>query len=70
VGALVALAERLGKPLSQLTVAELRSVERKFGADALGVFDLRQAMARRRLTGAPGTKEVGKQLARWKKLTY
>ena len=69
VGALVALAERLGKPLNQLTLAELRSMEKKFGADALGVFDLRQAMARRRLTGAPGTQEVGKQLARWKKLT-
>jgi argininosuccinate lyase len=69
VGALVALAERLGKPLDQLTLPELQSVEKKFGADALGVFDLQQAMARRRLTGAPGTKEVGKQLARWKKLT-
>jgi argininosuccinate lyase len=69
VGALVALAERLGKPLNQLTLAELRSVERKFGADVSEAFDLRQAMARRRLTGAPGTQEVGKQLARWKKLT-
>jgi argininosuccinate lyase len=65
VGALVALAERLAKPLSGLTLAELRSVEKKFGADALGVFDLKQAMARRRLTGAPGTHEVGKQLAKW-----
>jgi argininosuccinate lyase len=69
VGALVALAERLGKPLNQLSVAELRSVEAKFAADALRVFDLARAMARRELTGAPGTKEVGKQLARWKKLT-
>jgi argininosuccinate lyase len=69
VGALVALAERLGKPLDQLTLPELQSVEKRFGADALGVFDLQQAMARRRLTGAPGTTEVGKQLARWKKLT-
>jgi argininosuccinate lyase len=67
VGALVALAERLGKPLNQLTLAELRSVEKKFDADALKAFDLEQAMARRRLTGAPGTQEVGKQLARWKK---
>ena len=69
MGALVALAERLGKPLDQLSLAELRSVEAKFAADALKVFDLAQAMARRELTGAPGTKEVGKQLARWKKLT-
>jgi argininosuccinate lyase len=69
VGALVALAERLGKPLDQLSLPELRSVEAKFAADALQVFDLRQAMNRRRLTGAPGTREVRKQLARWKKLT-
>jgi argininosuccinate lyase len=69
VGALVALAERLGKPLNQLTLAELRSVEKRFGADALKVFNLRQAMSCRRLTGAPGTGEVRKQLARWRKLT-
>jgi argininosuccinate lyase len=69
VGTLVSLAERLGKRLNQLTLAELRSVERKFGADALEAFDLRQAMARRRLTGAPGTHEVGKQLARWRRET-
>jgi len=65
VGALVALAERLGKLLNQLTLAELQSVEKKFGADVLEAFDLKQAMDRRRLTGAPGTQEVGKQLARW-----
>ena len=70
VGALVALAERLRKPLNQLTLAELGSVEKRFAADALGIFDLEQAMARRQLTGAPGTKEVRRQLARWKKLTY
>ncbi len=69
VGALVALAERLGKPLNRLTLAELQSVEKKFGADAPSVFDLKAALARRQLTGAPGTREVRKQLARWKKLT-
>jgi argininosuccinate lyase len=68
VGALVALAEKQGKLLNELTLTELRSVEKKFGADALKVFDLKQALARRRLTGAPGTAEVGKQLARWKKV--
>ena len=68
VGALVALAERTGKRLNQLTLQELRSVEKRFGADALQLFDLRKAMARRKLTGSPGTAEVRKQLARWKKL--
>jgi argininosuccinate lyase len=67
VGALVALAERRRKPLNRLTLAELRSVEKRFAADALKVFDLQQALGRRNLTGAPGTREVGKQLAKWKK---
>jgi len=68
VGALVALAEERGKALNQLTLAELQSVERRFAPDALKVFDLRRALARRELTGAPGTREVRRQLARWRRL--
>ena len=68
VGAVVALAEKLGKPLNRLTLAELQLVDKTFGRDALGVFDLQRAMARRNLTGAPGTKEVARQLARWRGL--
>lgn len=66
VGAAVALAEKLGKPLGELTAAELKSVNAAFAPDAKDSFDLAKAMARRNLTGAPGTKEVAKQLARWK----
>ena len=71
VGAVVALAEKSGKPLNKLTLAELQSVDpvtgtKFFGRDALGVFNLKTAMAKRNLTGAPGTKEVAKQLARWR----
>jgi len=66
VGAVVALAEKTGKPLNRLTFAELQSVDKAFGRDALGVFDLKRAMAKRNLTGAPGTREVAKQLARWR----
>ena len=68
VGALVALAEQCGKPLNQLSLAELRSADKLFAADALRVFKLNQALARRRATGSPGTHEVARQLARWKKL--
>jgi argininosuccinate lyase len=68
VGAVVALAEELGKPLDKLTLAELKSVEKTFSKDALTVFDLKRAMAKRNLTGAPGPKEVAKQLARWRRL--
>jgi argininosuccinate lyase len=71
VGAVVALAEKLGKPLNRLTLAELQSVDpvtgtKFFGRDALAVFDLKRAMTKRNLTGAPGTKEVAKQLVRWR----
>jgi argininosuccinate lyase len=66
VGKVVALTEKTGKPLNQLTLAELQSVNKTFGRDALGVFDLKRAMAKRNLIGAPGTKEVAKQLARWR----
>ena len=67
VGAVVALAEKRGQRLNELTLAELQSVDKTFGRDALGVFDLSRAMAKRNQPGAPGTKEVAKQLARWRK---
>jgi len=67
-GRVVALAESLGKRLNELTLNELRSVEGKFGPDARHIFDLPQAMARRNLPGAPGAKEVRKQLQRWHKI--
>ena len=67
VGEVVALAERLAKPLDQLTIKELRGVSRKFKADALEVFDLKQALAKRTATGSTGTGEVKKQLRRWAK---
>jgi argininosuccinate lyase len=68
VGAAVALAEKHGKPLDQLSVQELQSLDARFASDALNCFDLRTAMAQRNATGAPGTREVRKQLARWEKI--
>ena len=68
VGELVAKAERAGKSLDQLELAELRATQSRFDADALRLFDLKQAMTSRAVTGAPGTKEVKKQLLRWGKL--
>src|SRR6266516_860475 len=67
VGAVVALAEQRGKPLDRLTLEELQWVDKHFAGDALKVFDLKHAMAQRNILGAPGTKEVRKQLARWRK---
>ncbi|HIL73628.1 MAG TPA: argininosuccinate lyase [Verrucomicrobia bacterium] len=67
VGEVVALGEKLAKPLDQLTLKELQGISRKFKAGALEVFDLKQALAKRTATGSPGTKEVKKQLRRWAK---
>jgi len=68
VGSIIAKAEKMGKPLNRLTLAELRSEEKTFGRDALRVFHLERSMARRNLKGGPGTREVAKQLGRWRKL--
>jgi len=68
VGAVVALAEKTGKALNQLTLNQLQSVNGKFGRDALGIFNLKRAMERRNIIGAPGTKEVARQLERWRKV--
>jgi argininosuccinate lyase len=67
VGAVVARAEAQGKPLNQLTLAELREVSRRFAADALRVFDVKQALARRSAVGSPGPSQVRRQLARWQR---
>ncbi|MCS7338941.1 MAG: argininosuccinate lyase, partial [Verrucomicrobiae bacterium] len=62
VGAAVALAEKLGKPLNRLTLAELRSVHKSFDADVFDVFNLDRAMNSRNTPGAPSPKELRKQL--------
>jgi len=67
VGAVVALAEETGKPLDRLSLADFQGVDKHFGPDVRSVFDLKKAMSRRKITGAPGTNEVKKQLARWRK---
>jgi len=67
VGAVVAAAERTGKPLNKLSLVELQLVNKAFGRDARAVFNLKAAMAKRNIIGAPGTKEVAKQLLKWRK---
>ncbi|MHC1767781.1 MAG: argininosuccinate lyase [Verrucomicrobiia bacterium] len=67
VGRVVALAEKEGIPLSQVPVPMLKSVDPVFDASALEVFDVKKALARRTMPGAPGTREVKRQLQRWQK---
>ena len=68
VGAVVALAEKAGKPLNQVTVDEFKSIESNFGADVLEIFKLRKALSQRDIPGAPSAKQVSRQLARWEKM--
>lgn len=68
VGAAVALAEKQGKGLHELSAEEYRAIEGNFAPDVLDLFELKKAMDSRNITGAPGSKEVARQLGRWKKL--
>jgi len=70
VGRVVARAGKLGLPLNRLTPAQLQALSPDFGADALQVFDLTSALARRDLPGAPAPRRVKGQLARWRKLLF
>jgi argininosuccinate lyase len=65
VGEIVALAEKKRRALNDLSLEELQSIHKNFFKDALETFSLAKAMERRNLTGAPGTREVRKQLLRW-----
>ena len=67
VGEVVASAEKVGKRLDQLTLDDLQTIDSNFDADALKVLDLKQALDRRELPGAPGPRAVKKQLAKWRK---
>jgi argininosuccinate lyase len=58
VGELVALSEKLNKPLNWIALLI-------FGPSMLDVFDLEKAMQRRDMVGAPGPKQVAFQLKRW-----
>jgi len=67
VGSVVAMAEKLGKPLDRLSLSELHRVYPGFKSDTLEIFNLRRAMHRRTQPGAPGTSEVRRQLRRWQR---
>ena len=67
VGAVVAFAEKANRRIDQLTLAEYQAIEPRFSADVLELYNLEQAMKRREIPGAPGVRQVARQLARWKK---
>ncbi len=66
VGAVVALAERRGCAIPDLTNAEVNRLHPRFGSGWRSVFDLERALSMRKGTGMPGPAQVARQLARWK----
>jgi argininosuccinate lyase len=67
VGAAAVYAARSGKPLAALTPAEWRRFHGAFGPEVVHRFDAAASLARREITGAPGPRQVRKQLTRWAK---
>jgi argininosuccinate lyase len=67
VGRVVSLAEANGQSLAEIPVEELQALDSHFGPDTTGVFDLKKALTRRTMIGAPGTRRVKQQLRRWQK---
>ena len=67
VGRLVAVAEKLNKPLDKLSDAEAQSADAAFTKGWQGVFNLQRAFVARENDGMPGPKSVAREIARWQK---
>lgn len=65
VGKAVALSEQRGIPLNKISLAEWRQIDSKVPTEVNQVFDLKRAMKKRRMIGAPGTDPVNKRLRYW-----
>ena len=67
VGRAVALSEKNDCLFSELTVQDWKGIYPASDKSLLKVFDVHAALARRKMTGAPGKKQVLARLAYWKK---
>jgi len=67
VGALVALAEKKGCTLSELSLQDYQSVNPRFQSDVMGIFQLQNAMSRKKCIGSGGAIPLQQQLDRWSK---
>ena len=67
VGAMVARAEKLKLPLSQVPQKDAEKIHPTLKRDWTCVFDLDRAFRSREGTGMPGPKQIKRQLNRWNK---
>lgn len=65
VGRAVALAEKNGAGLDELSIDEWRELCPQAGPDIRKSFKLKVAMSQRKAPGAPGAKQVRQQLLEW-----
>jgi argininosuccinate lyase len=68
VGKAVAISEQSGVPLDKLSLATWKKIHPACNAEIQKLFNVRAALARRKMTGAPGKKQVEEQLKRWEKV--
>ncbi len=68
VGAAAAFAVREGRPLARLTAEEWRRFHPRFGPDVVRCFDPKRSLAKREIPGAPGPRQVAREIARWEKV--
>lgn len=61
-GQVVALAERQGTPMDQLSVKELQIIDKRFGDDVKGVFDYQRSVEQRTSTGGCSKMAVLQQI--------
>jgi argininosuccinate lyase len=67
VGRAARWATEQGRALAKLDAAEWKTFHPRFERDVLRCFDARRSLSRRELVGAPGPRQVARQLARWEK---
>ncbi|KAL8842765.1 MAG: hypothetical protein Q9176_002401 [Flavoplaca citrina] len=67
-GRVVALAEKMGKGMDELSVEELQGVDARFGGDVKGCFDHEEAVERRGVEGGTGRGRVVEQVRVLKEL--
>ncbi len=66
-GSLVKLAESQDKPLEELTLAEMQSVEKRITKDVFAVLGVQNSVKSRVSYGGTAPKNVRKEIARWRK---
>ncbi|GAB4239019.1 MAG: argininosuccinate lyase [Candidatus Methylacidiphilales bacterium] len=67
VGQAVARAEAAGIPLNQLSLESWQEIDRRVRPEAIDCFDLRRALAARKMVGAPSPLQVRAEIRRWRK---